>query len=416
MARILFVSISFPPKSDAEGLQVAKYFRYLSKHKDLVFDVVTTPVPTLYMPFDADLLPYAEGVDQLIEIDLRESRIMNFMRARLGMSEFSFPDVKNSFHKNHKAVLGQIKKRPDLIYSRADPKSSTILAYHLKKYYNVPWILHMSDPWADCPIRKLKGTTYEMHDHWEKLCFTEANIISLTSLKTIDFYKAKYPEFEAKFRLFPNVYESNIEKSVRMNVSETGDKKFKLVYTGGLANERSPAFILQPLQELFTAIPSINDRIEVVFAGEMDLKNRSIFKSFNLPFVKWLGNISFSESRKLQNEADYLLAIDFIVDDNKYAMFFLSKLLDYMLAGKRILALTVKGSTTDEFVKELGGDSCHRNDIPAIKDAILKALQAYESKDISYLNRNTPNPKYEASFNADRLRNEMLSQLGFSKL
>ncbi len=50
--KILFVSLAFPPKADPEGLQTAKYFHYLQKHKDLQIDVVTSAIPTL-MPWPA---------------------------------------------------------------------------------------------------------------------------------------------------------------------------------------------------------------------------------------------------------------------------------------------------------------------------------------------------------------------------
>ena len=141
--KILFISLSFPPKSDPECLQTAKYFHYLQKYEDLQIDVITSAIPTLYMPYDPDLEPYAAGVHQLISIPLRENRYVNYIRNRLGLEETVFPDVKESFHKQYNRAIKQLKVKPDLIYSRAYPNSSTIMAYKLKQVLNVPWILHM---------------------------------------------------------------------------------------------------------------------------------------------------------------------------------------------------------------------------------------------------------------------------------
>lgn len=408
MKKLLFVSVSFPPKSDPEGLQTAKYFHHLQKHKDLQIDVVTSAIPTLYIPYDKDLEPYATGVNKLISIRLRENRYINFLRDRLGLHWTAFPDVKQSFHRQSHKVLKQLSGKPDLIYSRADPKSSTIMAYKLKKALQVPWILHMSDPWADCPSKRMKGRQYNRHDRWERKCFEAADIISLTSLPTINFYKKKYPEFEQKFRFYPNVYEYPItsEQSESSKIPEKS--KFRIVYTGGLAYDRSPAYFLDPLNELYTENPELNNDIEVIFAGDVDARNRAVFQKYSLPFVKWIGNVSFKESLRLQKTADYLLAIDFPIDDPEMAMFFLSKLLDYMIAGKRILTLTTKGSAADQVMQDLKGDVCRRDDSISIKIAIKNALAAYKRGDKNYLSNEDPPIKYEAAYNANRLYKEII--------
>lgn len=404
---ILFVSIAFPPKSDPEALQTAKYFHQLQQHKDLHIDVVTSAIPTLNIPYDKDLEPYAMGVRQLINIPLKENRYINALADRLGLQQLFFPDFKCSFHQQYKKVLLALKKKPDLIYSRADPKSSILMAYKLQQELKVPWILHLSDPWADCPLQQMKGRLYQKHNEWEKKCFEAADIISLTSIPTIDFYKKKYPEFSEKFRFFPNVFEYNKEERIH-DISELCNEKFRIVHTGGLADTRSPEYLLRPLKELYEQNPSLHDKLEVIFAGEMDARNRVVFNRYELPFVKWLGRVSFQEALQLQRSADYLVAIDFPVDDPEMAVFFLSKLLDYMLARKRILALTTAGSATDLAMRDLKGDVCNRNDLSSIKKAIVDALSAFERNDKEYLINEKPPEKYEASYNANRLYKEIV--------
>lgn len=405
---LLFISISFPPKSDPEALQTAKYFHYLQKHQDLQIDVVTSAMPTLYSPYDKSLEPYKVGVRQLIEIPLRENRYVNFIRSRLGMGETVFPDSKQSFHKKFSKVLKALREKPDLIYSRADPKSSTIMAFKLKEELNVPWILHMSDPWADCPFHVMSKKFYQRNAEWEKKCFAAADIISLTSIPTIDFYKKKYPEFSDKFRFFPNVYEYLAEPEENSDPVIRGNRKFRIVHTGGLADTRSPEFLLKPLKELSEQDPTLHDKLEVIFAGEMDARNRAVFSRYDMPFVKWLGRVPFKEALQLQRSADYLVAIDFPVDDPEMAMFFLSKLLDYMVSRKRILTLTTAGSASDLAMRDLKGDVCSRNDMASIKKAILNALTAFERGDEEYLVNEKPPVKYEASYNADRLYQEIV--------
>ncbi len=405
MPRLLFVSVAFPPKSDAEGLQVAKYFHYLQQYQDLEIDVVTSGLPTINMPIDHALERYAKGYDLLISLRLFENRYLNYLINILGLSAILFPDLKYSFHLQAGTVLKSLRQLPDLIYSRSDPKSSALLAYKLKQKLGVPWVMHLSDPWADCPKSRFKGRLYKKHDKWERLCFESANLISFTSLPTINFYKKKYPFLTDKFRFYPNVYEKPVS-SEHKSIDPIPPSKLRIVYTGGLAYDRSATFFLAPLEKMYNENPGISNHIEVIFAGDVDSKNRSVFKNCRLPFVNWIGNVSFDESLKLQRSANYLLAIDFPVDDPEKAMFFLSKLLDYMVAGKRILLLTAIGSASHEAVRDLNADVCNRNDSHAIEMFLKRALQEYLIGNNAYFKNTTLPDIYEAHYNANRLYND----------
>jgi len=411
MKKILFVSIAFPPKSDPECLQTAKYFHYLQKHRDLQIDVVTSAIPTLYMPYDNNLEDYGEGTNQFVTIKLRENRYINSLLNRLRIESYAFPDVKQSFHKQHKKAIKELNQNPDLIYSRADPKSSIIMAYHLKQYYKVPWILHMSDPWADCPLENMTGKIYKKHNDWERTCFEAANLISLTSIPTIEFYKKKYPELSEKFIFYPNVYEnSNYDENIAQ-YSKNESKKFRIVYTGGLAGSRSPEYFLEPLKQLINEKPELAENMEVIFAGDVDGKNRAVFQHYSLPCVNWIGKISFKDALELQQSANYLLLIDSPIKDVSKSMFFPSKLLDYMVARKRILAITTKGSAAYEVMQDLKGDVCSYNETEEIKHSIIRTYDAFQKGDNNYLANDKPPEKYEASWNADRLYNQIVELL-----
>ena len=85
---ILFVSIAFPPKSDSEGLQVAKYFKYLAREKSLNIDVVTSSDETLFMPVDENLRKYSSGYRQIIKVPFFENKYINFIMRKINPSSF----------------------------------------------------------------------------------------------------------------------------------------------------------------------------------------------------------------------------------------------------------------------------------------------------------------------------------------
>ena len=121
MDSILFVSIAFPPKSDAEGLQVAKYLKYLLRNAKGQFDVdvVTSKLPTLNMSYDASLEPSAIGVRQRIELPIFENKYSNFALEKIAPWVIHSPDSKFSFHWQSAKVPKSLDVLPTLIYSRS---------------------------------------------------------------------------------------------------------------------------------------------------------------------------------------------------------------------------------------------------------------------------------------------------------
>lgn len=403
MINVLFISIAFPPKSDPECIQTAKYFYHLQQQDGLQIEVVTSAIPTLYMPYDPHLEKFAVGAKNVIALPLKENRWINFFRNRFRLIETVFPDTKQSFHKQANKAIKLLKKQPDIIYSRSYPLSSTIMAYKLKKEFNVPWVLHLSDPWADSPVHNFSKKYLQKYFYWERKCFEAADHICLTSLLTIQFYRKRYPELSEKFLYYPNVFEVTLSTEDLVAPSTSFGEKLKLVYTGGLADTRSPKFLLEPLKQLYEEHPEVENLLEVVFAGEIDYRNRAVFERYKLPFVTHLGRISYSEALQLQRRANLLIALDWQFENPELAMFFLSKLLDYMLAKHRILAITIPGSATAEVMADLNGDVFDHNDVEGIKGAFLNAIHAFQNNDIGYFQNEYLPEKYRARHNAQRL-------------
>jgi len=397
--RILLCSIAFPPKSDPECLQTGKYFYFLSKIKDLKIDVLTSSIPTLFMQKDDSLIKYDNGWDEKVEINIPENKYINYILRKLLPYGVDFPDSKFLFYWQWRKTVKKIKNKPDIIYSRSYPLSSTIMAYKLKKYYNVPWILHLSDPWLLSPIHYYNKWQLKWHQKWEKRCFESANKICLTSLNTIDLYVDQYPEFKNKFEYFPNVYDPEDIKDNPLSF----DNKLRFVYTGGLTNKRSVSWFIPIFEKLSNNYPGIEDKIEFIFAGSMDTANRKLFEKYQFSFVKHVGILNYKQALALQNSSHILINIDNPVNDSKKAVFFPSKLLDYFLSKRRILSLSTLGSTTHQVLKYYSSDVCDNHSQTTITKFIEKALYEWQSKNQDYFFVDRLPVQYSAKKNAERL-------------
>jgi glycosyltransferase involved in cell wall biosynthesis len=394
---VLFVSVAFPPKRDSEGLQVAKYFKYLVRDKSLTIDVVTSSDSTLFMPVDEALRPYDAGYRQIIKVAFFENKYVNFLKRKINPSSLNYPDSKFGFYKQWQNVFKRLEHKPDVIYSRSYPLSSTMMALHLQQKLQVPWVLHLSDPWTISPIHKL-GDARQWNEDMEDACFKNASVISFTSQKTIDLYSEKYPHYAPKMMFFPNVFDLEDKIASDYKIKD----KIKVVYTGGMVEDRSPEHLFKALLKLNNEQPEIVADYEFLFAGALDRKNRALFEQ-DIPSVKHLGLLPFNEALALQRTADLLLVVDTPFKDAASALFFPSKLLDYMLMQRRILALTDQDSTTWNIVDNKLGDCFVHDDVDGILQSLVQAWQAWKNQDSGYFLNQTIDLAYAADVNAGRL-------------
>jgi glycosyltransferase involved in cell wall biosynthesis len=404
MKNVLFVSVAFPPKSDAEGLQVAKYLKYLIREGlgAFIFDAVTSAQPTLNMPSDPSLQFAAEGVRQTVELPIYENRYTNLIIRKLAPWAATMPDPKFSFGLQASRVRSHLRQKPDLIYSRSFPLSSAVLAYSLKKTLGVPWVMHLSDVWADCPERNYSGLSRFTQEKLERQCFEAADVVCVTSEKTRQLYERKYRHLGRRIELFPNVYDLEDQASLdeRGPVQEVRlPGKFRIVHTGSLVGSRSALPLLTALSRLPQAMQA---RLEVILAGPMDRANRRAIESMRLPFVNLFGHVGYQQSLRLQRSADLLVLIDMPVANPDLRVFFPSKLLDYMLSRRPILAITDAGSEVERVFSQGGvGTSIERADTERLTQFLAEIVSHPESA-LADMGRQSPET-YSAEHHAKRL-------------
>lgn len=405
---VLFVSIAFPPKSDSEGLQVAKYLKYLAADENLTIDVVTSTDKTLFMTIDETLRSYTMDCRQIIKLSFFENKYVNYVLRKINPYILNYPDSKYLFVKQWKKAVLKLKNKPDIIYSRSFPLSSTLMAYKLQKELHVPWILHLSDPWTISPIHKL-GSAQSWNEKMEQKCFKSATKISFTSQQTIDLYVEKYPEYKSKMMLFPNVFDL---EDKREKIYEFKDK-IKVVYTGGFVEDRSPKYLFKAILELHKKNPDIVNEFEFIFAGALDRKNRALFQQ-DIPSVKHVGLLSYSEAISLQEQADILLIVDTPFNNASDAMFLPSKILDYMLMKRRILALTNKHSVTWNLVNHTLGNCYTYDDTENIIKFLTKTRNAHKNRDKEFFVTNNIDMNYSAQENSKKLA-EVIRKVFYEK-
>lgn len=392
--KVLFISISAPPKNSPESIQTGKFIKSLSRKYNMT--LLTTASQKGWAPEDKGLSHYLNYVKSTIEVATIPFNLIKILEKIV--PSLTSPDHYGYFHWLPYISIKKIKQ-PDIIISRSTPFSSAVLALKLKNKYNVPWIMHLSDPWIDNPFYNRPKNIKAIDIHWEKQCFENADIITFTSKKTIDFYSRKYPNINSKFRWLPNVYDAN-DISI---VDHSFDGKMRIVFTGRLYGTRNPILFIAALTKLRTLVPDIHEKIEFIFAGFADELSERLLEE-NTDIIKYLGHVTQKESKNLQNQAHLLLVIDSLEADPRYDMFLPSKVLDYLISGKKIIAITRETSSTCELVEKSGGKCFNSEMTDSLAEYLLECLENFNNKDKDFFSNSYIPVEYELKNNVSRLK------------
>lgn len=392
---ILFVSVSAPPKSGPESLQVAKYLKYLSAQTNVTL-VKTAALSTGWEKIDKSQLRFLESVHKTIE--LKSINAFNRWQAFAARNLFARwagrPDADFMFHWQVKRVLKQLDADPDVIYSRSLPFSSALLALKLKMKLNKPWVMHLSDPWSDSPYGQHSNA---YNKNAERECFFNADMTSFTTIETLTYYRNKYPELEKRFFVAPNVYDKS--DVVQNPVMFTNDKLICL-HSGNLYGART----IKPLIDaLRLADEATLNNLELQLAGNMDEYNKRVIDESGLRCVKYFGAVSASESYALQRKSDVLISIDKPAQQEVDKILLPSKIQDYIAARKFIVGITAEASSTYNTVNKRYGLCFDPHDNKAISVFFNQAATAYRANDAQFFSIAEPDNEFDAENNANCL-------------
>jgi len=276
------------------------------------------------------------------------------------------------------------------------------MGLRLKEALKKPWIMHLSDPWTENPYSTVVQKNFAYHLALEKKCFEQADKISLTSELTIALYVKKYPQYKDKFFLSPNVYDHTDLNPQELQLEK--GQKLRIVFTGRLYGIRNPAVFFQALSYLRESMPDMDQKIEVIIAGFVDQQTQTMIDQAkqSLP-VNYLGHVSFQESMDLQRSAHILLVLNGQEDSPIQRVFFISKLLDYMAAKRRVLAISEPESTTSNVVNSGFGESFGFDQVQQIAQQIQLYCEKLSEGDTAYFVPQGKTALYESAYNANIL-------------
>ncbi len=397
---ILFVSIAFPPKTDAESLQASKVYKYLTKRSDISTTVVTTRnSSSVKAMFRVDV----QLNSSCIEIVNFKSKLFDAIKVRLIPELMLFPDIESRAIKGWKKAAQLIDKKPDVIISRSFPISSALIAQKLSKYFDVPWVAQMSDPWVLSSLPQ-KRYPKKWSKRKEREIIQAADVLTYTSKITMNKYAKEYSGDAGKMVYVPNVYDPEHRSE---NVWLKKDK-IRIVFTGTMPESRSPKDFMLAFRDFSEKSPDKAKDFSLEFAGQASREVRKELSKFD-DLLLYHGPVSFKESVALQRQADLLLLVDnkisdeFKINDEPYE-FFPSKILDYIVAERPVLAITEKNSMSSSILDEFEiGASLEPHDRSGIIKELENVWASWSKNDEVFFHRKTSADFFSAKYQVCRL-------------
>ena len=334
---ILVIAPYAPPKNAAESIQVWRIMRELDKHANGRLVKITPTSSSSWERYDASLELELKHFDtHLLALPmhrLTSAIVMSHRFARLHV-----PDSSVWIRAMAGDVVRNLKTRPDVIYSRSSPMSAALLAARLKQKLGVPWIMHLSDPWADSPYKK-----FDPRDAaHERDCFAQADGVSLTTQGQAEYYRQKNPDCAHKIFVSPNVMPDRIERAPSLAL----DGKLHIVFAGRLYGSRSPRPLIQALQILQKDNPEAFAKLRIDVYGNAQPEALELLQT--APYVlHYHGPLTFAEASAAQHGADLVLTIEPDSDDHLVKVTLQSKIMDCMGQGQRMLAITPQGTEAE---------------------------------------------------------------------
>lgn len=250
-------------------------------------------------------------------------------------------------------ALGLHYRNPyDFVISRALPDSSHLPAMIFAEKTGTPWIANWNDPApGKMPYPYGKGKDTYLGLFYERLLRNvekKADWYTFPSDRLRN-YIGSYLKVDIQKR-------SHVIPHVALKGTGVGSKGkngyFTLCHAGSLYNGRDPEPFLVGLRR-FLQTTRVQNRIRLVLVGLETAALESLAKELGLDSnINIMGSLGYSETLRCLGNSSVGLIIE---GRHKEGIFLPSKFVDYVQAGKPVLAVTPRQSVLTDLISKHGG-------------------------------------------------------------
>lgn len=270
----------------------------------------------------------------------------------------------------------------NVIYASIMPFSSALLAFILSLWFSKPFVVEYRDLFVGnpnfrsplLPSKKIIDLAYE----W--LIVRHASKIVVVTPTMANYFSARYGAKD-KIEVIPNGYDVD-PGEIHSTRARNNERPYLLRYTGRLYERQDASHLANALEKLAKrgAISTETFRLEF-FGPSLTLTQERIFSwCLAAGLIEHRGFASHQECLALQADSDALLLIE------QEMGVYTTKVFEYLVHRKPILALLTYGSDLHRLLSEIGHTNCvYWADTNGIVKVVSKLAQREYSRRMTNL-------------------------------
>lgn len=366
---VVFFTHAYPPLKYPRAIQVSRLVKYSQHQIRVACCQESSPVDVSLHANDG-----GKAADKMTferRFLFGHKRLSNLLDGSYFFEFMQLPDLYRPWAMKTASQL--IRDRAigvrDVLVTFGQPMSDHLAGVRIKRAVGVPWIAHFSDPWVDSPYRK-GALSHWLNSRMERRVIEAADRVIFTSQETLDLVMDKYPrEWIFKARVLPHCFDPEL-----FGPNKEADTGIILRYLGGFYKPRTPNTVIHALVNLNREQPNVLRDVHIELIGTIanDVELTDAYRELPPGLLSIRSSVDYKISLELMRSSAALLVIDAPFDES---VFLPSKLIDYLGAGRPILAISPPGASA-KLVERMGGFVANPNDV---NDIVTKLILLLES-------------------------------------
>jgi glycosyltransferase involved in cell wall biosynthesis len=348
--RILVISPSFPPQADSEAFCGAKW---VSALQEAGVDVVVLTDSNVGEARAIDASPAWGALhSSTLSIGRPQNReLVRSVSCALRYQTWAWARWVDEIVRIAELIHNQSPF--DLIVARSVPWKACVAAFWVAKKIRRPWIANLNDPWelwkfSSKPRCQPNRSDRVLMRFWLQRCLRSAAKVNYPCSRLAGYF-ARTGRVAHRASIIPHI------GWVRQGSLCSG--RFTLVHAGKLgANEatsrRSSLSLLRGLGLFFKRHPYAKRDCRLIFVGPEDATSVQAILDLNLSDqINSVGRVSYEESLRYIGQATVCVLVEGHFQEG---IFLPSKLVDYLVARKPVLALSPRVGTVADLAAGQG--------------------------------------------------------------
>ncbi|MCO6466691.1 MAG: glycosyltransferase family 4 protein [Bradyrhizobiaceae bacterium] len=341
--------------------------------------VIRVPIVEPYTIYRKFMGSKGAAVDVNVNKSAAEMRGLKEKLAHAVRATFFVPDARVAWWRPAaQAALKAVRQHNvNAIYSSSPPYTCSLIARSVKRSTGLPWVAGFRDPWTGFLTTPERWWLPASVDRaMERSVFHEADAVECAWQGIIDDAMEKMPDLRRdKFHHVPNGYDPADFPPNRY----VPNNRFTITYTGSLYGRRTPAALLQALDELRKDNKISVADVHLVFVGRFGNEVHSMLsESAFAQSITTIDYVTHTESiAYLQSSEMSLLIVD---DAKESAGIVPGKVYEYLGVGRPVIAIAPAQSAVEQLITETqAGFSVPGTDVAALSSRLLTAITRWKN-------------------------------------